>query len=40
MILTMVVSSIHIGMICIRLDQGGVEFSQIGGLDIRGFLMI
>ena len=40
MILTVVVRSVHIGMTCMRLNQGGVEFSQIGGLGIRGFLMI
>ena len=40
MILTMVVSSAHIGMTCMRLGQRGVEFGQIGILGIPGILMI
>ena len=40
MILTMVVSSVHIRMNCMRLGQGGVEFGQIGIMGIGGILMI
>jgi hypothetical protein len=40
MILIVVVSSVHIGMTCMRLDQRGVEFGQIGIMGIGGILMI